>query len=61
MKLTFCEMSIFERLRKWREDKRNRSRVRLAGFLLVRRLESVDWCSARLPRRGDFLSMRAQP
>jgi hypothetical protein len=26
-------------------------------FLLFCRLESVDWCSARLPRRGDFLSM----
>ena len=26
-------------------------------FLLVCRLESVAWCSARLPRRGDFLSL----
>ena len=26
-------------------------------FLLVRRLESVARCSARHPRRGDFLSM----
>jgi hypothetical protein len=26
-------------------------------FLLFCHLESVDWCSARLPRRGDFLSM----
>ena len=26
-------------------------------FLLFCRLESVDWCSARLPRRGDFLSL----
>jgi hypothetical protein len=50
-------MSIFERLRKWHEDKFNRSRVRLACFLLVRCLESVDWGSARLPRRGDFLPM----
>jgi len=50
-------MSISERLRKWGEDKSNRRRVRLACFLLVCRLESVDWCSARLPRRGDFLSM----
>jgi hypothetical protein len=24
---------------------------------VVCRLESVDWCSARLPRRRDFLSM----
>jgi hypothetical protein len=29
----------------------------LACFLLVCRLESIDWCAARLPRRGDFLSM----
>jgi hypothetical protein len=50
-------MSIFERLRKWHEDKLNCSGIRLACFLLVRRLESVDWGSARLPRRGDFLSM----
>jgi hypothetical protein len=54
---TFREMSIFEGLRKWHEDKCNRSRVRLACFLLVCRLESVDWCSAGLPRRGDFLSI----
>jgi len=26
-------------------------------FLLFCRLESVDWCSARLPRGGDFLSV----
>jgi hypothetical protein len=44
-------------LRNQHEDKSNRSRVRLACFLLVRRLESVDWCSARHRRRGDFLSM----
>jgi hypothetical protein len=44
-------------LRNQHENKSNRSRVRLACFLLVCRLESVDWCSARLPRRGDFLSM----
>src|SRR6266481_2429364 len=50
-------MSIFERLRKWHENKSNRSRVRMAYFLLVCGLESVDWCFARLPRRGDFLSM----
>jgi hypothetical protein len=50
-------MSIFERLRKEREDKSNRSRVRLACFILVRPLKSVDWCSGRLPGRGDFLSM----
>jgi hypothetical protein len=31
--------------------------VRLACFILVRRLESLDWCSARLPGRGNFLSM----
>jgi hypothetical protein len=37
------------------EDKSNRSTVRLACFLLVCRLKSVDWCSARFPRRGDFL------
>jgi len=29
----------------------------LGRFILVCRLESVDWCSARLTRRGDFLSM----
>ena len=29
-------------------------------FLLFCGLESVDWCSARLPRRGDFLSMIEQ-
>jgi len=29
----------------------------MACFLLVCRVESVDWCSARVPRRGDFLSM----
>ena len=29
----------------------------LERFLLVRRLESVARCSARLPRGGDFLSM----
>jgi hypothetical protein len=44
-------------LRNQHENKSNRSRVRLACFLLVCRLESVDWCSARFPRRGDFLSM----
>ena len=54
---TFCEISMLGCLRKQYEDKCNRSRVRLASFLLVRRLESVDWGSARLPRRGDFLPM----
>jgi hypothetical protein len=47
-------MSIFERLRKQREDKSNRW---LERFLLVRRLESVSRCPARHPSRGDFLSM----
>ena len=32
-------------------------RLRRGDLLLVRRLKSVDWCSARLPRRGDFLPM----
>jgi len=54
---TFREMSILERLRKLHEDKCNPSTVRLACFVLVCRLESLDWCSARLPRLGDFLSM----
>jgi hypothetical protein len=32
----------------------------MACFLLVCRVESVDWCSARVPRRGDFLSIIEQ-
>jgi hypothetical protein len=55
--VTFCEISMLGCLRNQHEDKSNRSRVRLACFLLVCRLESIDWCFARLPRRGDFLSM----
>ncbi len=54
---TFCEISMLGCLRNQHEDKSDRSRVRLACFLLVCRLESVDWCSARFPRRCDFLSM----
>jgi len=50
-------MSIFERLRKWREDKLNCSGIRRERFLLVRSLESVARCSARHPGRGDLLSM----
>jgi hypothetical protein len=38
-------------------DQHESPRLRLEGFILVRPLKSVDWCSARLPRRGDFLSM----
>jgi hypothetical protein len=57
---TLSEISIFERLRKWHEDKCNRPGLRLARLLLVCRLESVDWGSARLPRRGDFLSLTEQ-
>ena len=34
--------------------------VWLARFLLVCRLESVARCSARPPRRGDFLSLIEQ-
>src|SRR6266446_5110539 len=50
-------MSIFECLRKEREDKLNCSGIRLERFLLVRSLESVARCSAWHPGRGDFLSM----
>jgi hypothetical protein len=53
----FCEMSVFESLRKWREDKLNCSGIRLERFLLVRSLKSVARCSARPPGSGDFLSM----
>jgi hypothetical protein len=48
-------MSIFERLRKQRDDKSKRW---LERFLLVRRLESVSRCPARHPGFGDFLSLR---
>ena len=34
--------------------------VRLARFLLVRRLKPVDWGSARLLRCCDFLSLTEQ-
>jgi hypothetical protein len=50
-------MSIFERLRKLREDKLNCSEIRLGRFILVRHLKSVARCFARHPGRGDFLSM----
>jgi hypothetical protein len=50
-------MSIFERLRKWYEDKSKRPRLGLERFILVRPLKSVARCSARHPGRGDFLSM----
>jgi len=50
-------MSIFERLRKWREDKLNCSGIRLACFILVRHLKSVARCPGRPPGGGDFLSM----
>jgi hypothetical protein len=53
----FCEMWIFERLRKEHEDKCNRRRLWLARFLLVRRLESVARCPSRHSGRGDFLSL----
>ena len=56
-RLMFYEMSIFERLRKWHEDKCNRPRLWLARFLLVRHLKSIARCSNRPPRGGDFLSM----
>ncbi len=55
--LMFCEMSIFECLRKKREDKLNCSGIRLERFLLVRCLEPVARCSGRPPGGGDFLSM----
>jgi hypothetical protein len=45
-------MSIFERLRKKREGKSNRSRLGLGRFFLVRGHKSVDWGSARHPGRG---------
>ena len=54
---TFCEMLMFERLRKYREDKFNFRGPRLGHFLLVRCLKSVDWRSGRLPRPGDFWPM----
>src|SRR5205814_10202124 len=57
---TFCEISMFGCLRNQHEDKSNRSRVSLELFLLVCRLESIDWYSARLPRRGDFFSLTEQ-
>jgi hypothetical protein len=47
-------MSIFERLRKEREDRFNRSRLRLERFLLVCRLKPSDRCFAGPPRGGDF-------
>jgi hypothetical protein len=47
-------MSIFERLRKQREDKSNRC---LERFLLVRRLEPVSRCPAQYPGPGDLLSL----
>jgi hypothetical protein len=50
-------MSIFGSLRKYGEDKFNRSTLRLECFLLVCRLESVARCSGRPPGPGDFLSM----
>src|SRR3982074_1775611 len=50
-------MSLFERLRKSREDKCNRPRFWLGRFLLVRHLKSVARCFARAPRGGDFLTM----
>jgi hypothetical protein len=57
---TFCEISMLACLRNKHEDKCNRSRVRLACFLLVCGLQSVDWDSARLSRRSDFLPITEQ-
>jgi len=53
----FYEMSIFERLRKWHEDKSNRPWFGLERFVLVRPLKSVTRCSAGHSGRGDLLSM----
>jgi hypothetical protein len=39
--LGFCEMSIFESVRKWYEDKFNCPRPRMELFLLVRCLKSA--------------------
>jgi hypothetical protein len=56
-RLMFYEMSIFERLRKWHEDKSNRPWFGLERFVLVRPLKSVTRCSAGHSGRGDLLSM----
>jgi hypothetical protein len=53
----FFEMSIFEFLRKYHEDKSNRPRLRPGLFLLVRRLKSVPRCCPRHPRLRNILSM----